>query len=206
MIAILAIVVCAVGVAVILLRRRLRQRQIREFDEQLPEALEMLGRMLRSGHGVAQGLEFVGSRREGAVAREFKRAWDDQNSGQPLEEAIRGITARVESRDAALFSLAVAVNQEYGGNLAESLDRIATTTRSRRELADEIGTLTTPGKVGAIIAVLMPIGMAVALAWIRPGHLDPLYNTWLGRMFSLASIAQMVIGVFLMRRIASSVG
>jgi tight adherence protein B len=206
MIALLALVICGVVIAAVVLRRRLRQRQIREFDEQLPEALEMLGRMLRSGHGVAQGLEFVGSRREGAVAREFKRAWEDQNTGQSLEEAIRGITARVESRDAVLFSLAVAVNQEYGGNLAESFDRIATTTRSRRELADEIGTLTTPGKVGAFIAVLMPIGMAIALAWIRPGHLDPLWNTWLGRMFSLASIAQMVVGVYLMRRIASSVG
>ncbi len=194
------------GAAFLGVRRQLRRRRIRQFDEQLPEALEVLARMLRSGHGAAQGLEFVGKRRDGPVAREFTRVWEDQNTGQPLEQAVRGMVARSGSRDAALFSLAIAVNQEYGGNLAESLDRIAATTRARRELADEIGTLTTPGRIGAVIAILMPIVMAVAISWMRPGHLEPLWTTSIGRLLSLVSLVQLALGTLLLRRIASSVG
>ena len=101
-----------------------RSRRISRFNQQLPEALELLGRSLRAGHSLAAGFGLVASEMQEPISREFGRAFEEQNLGIPLEEAIEGMTLRVPNMDLRFFATAVLLQRQTGGDLAEILDKI----------------------------------------------------------------------------------
>jgi tight adherence protein B len=202
---VLAVVVVALvtaGVA-ISYQRWSEERRIERFNGQLLEALEMLSRALRAGHSVAAGIHNVATNRQGPVAREFQQTWADQNAGRSLTEALAASCGRVPSLELRLFAIAVGINEESGGNLADVLDRLAVTMRARRQLKEDVRTLTAQGRYGAWFAGALPFVMALAITWISPDHLEPLYKTQTGRIMAFIAIAMITVGTLTIRWLAN---
>ena len=100
----------------------------------MPEAVELISRALRAGHGLASGLHLVAEEMKGPVADEFNRVFEEQNLGIPIELALRNMADRIPVMDVRFFVIAVVIQRSTGGDLAEVLDKIGRLIRQRFEL------------------------------------------------------------------------
>ena len=106
----------------------LANRRVAQFEEQFPEAIDLMSRALRAGHAFTTALSMVGEELPDPVGGEFKLAYDRQNFGMPLPDALRSLGARVPLIDARFFVTAVLTQREVGGNLSEVLENLATSS------------------------------------------------------------------------------
>ena len=105
--------------------QRLRTRRLRKFEEQFPEALDLIARALRAGHAFTTGLEMVADEMPAPVGAEFRLLYDQQNYGMPIPDALKRFAERIPVLDARFFVTAVLIQRESGGNLSEVLDNLA---------------------------------------------------------------------------------
>ena len=115
--------------------RLLRARRLSKFEEQFPEAIDLIARTLRAGHAFTTGLRMAADELPQPVAAEFRVLHDQQNFGLPLTDALRAFARRVPIIDARFFVTAVLTQREAGGNLAEVLDNLS--ARDSRALQDQ---------------------------------------------------------------------
>ncbi len=113
---------------------RRRQKRISKFVDAMPEAVELISRALRAGHGLASGLHLVAEEMKGPIADEFNRVFEEQNLGIPIELALRNMADRIPVMDVRFFVIAVVIQRSTGGDLAEVLDKIGRLIRQRFEL------------------------------------------------------------------------
>jgi len=180
---------------------RMRSRRIQKIGAQLPEALDMIARALRAGHAFPAAIAMVGNEAQEPIASEFKITFDEINFGITTPTALLNLAARVPIPDLRYFVLAVMIQLETGGNLAELLTMLANLIRERFKLYGKITVLAAEGKLSAYILVALPFFLAVALQAINPGHLDVLFTDPVGIRLVLTSLIMMVVGSFLMWRI-----
>ncbi|MEL7337758.1 MAG: type II secretion system F family protein, partial [Planctomycetota bacterium] len=141
-----------------------RKRRLSKFGNQMPEALELLGRSLRAGHSLNAGFGLVSKEMEDPLAREFGRAFEEQNLGIPLDEAIEDMADRVPNMDLRFFATAVVLQRQTGGDLAEILDKIGHLIRERLQILGQIQALTGEGRMsGAVLLALPPVLFLVML-------------------------------------------
>ncbi len=124
---------------------RRKQRRIRQFVSAMPDAVELISRALRAGHGLASGLHLVAEEMKGPVADEFSRVFEEQNLGIPIELALRNMADRIPVMDVRFFVIAVIIQRTTGGDLAEVLDKIGRLIRQRFELFGHVKALTAEG-------------------------------------------------------------
>jgi tight adherence protein B len=105
-----------------------RRRRFMQFEEEFPEALDLLTRAIRAGHPLSSGMQMVGSEGPPEVAAEFQRTFEEQRFGIPFDEALVGLVDRTNMVDVRIFAIAVLVQREVGGNLAEILENLAGST------------------------------------------------------------------------------
>lgn len=171
----------------------LRQRRLRQFEERFPEALDLLGRAVRAGHAFTTGLEMIAKESAEPIASEFRTAFDEQNFGLPLRDALMNLTERVPLIDVRFFVTALLIQKETGGNLAEILDGLAHVIRDRFRIYREVRTRTAQGRLTAGILIALPPLMMAALAVLNPGYVGVLFTDPTGiTVLTIAGALQVV--------------
>ena len=184
----------------LVLRFKVSKRQ-RKFEEQFPEALDLIGRALRAGHALTTGLGMVADEIPDPVGTEFRLIHDRQNYGMPLAEALRDFGERVPLLDARFFVTAVLTQRESGGNLAEVLDNLAALIRERFKVKRQVRTVSAHGRItGWVLAFLAPT-LAAILVIIAPEHMALMIQDPLGIQMIVGAMALQIIGVIAIRRI-----
>ena len=140
-----------------------RKRRLRKFEENFPGALDLLGRAVRAGHAFTTGLEMISSECAEPLSSEFRTAFEEQNFGLPMRDALLNLAERVPLIDVRFFVTALLIQKETGGNLAEILDGLARVIRDRFRLYREVQVRTAQGRLTAAILIALPIIMVIAL-------------------------------------------
>jgi tight adherence protein B len=180
---------------------RRRTRRMRLFEEQFPEALDMLSRAMRAGHAFQTALGTAAEELADPVGTELKKVFDRQNFGLPLNDALKELTERVPLVDVKFFVTAVAIQRESGGNLAEILDNLAHVVRERFKVQREVRTHTAHGRFTGFVLLALPAGLALVLSFVAPGQMDLLFKEPLGRMMIGGAIVMQTLGFFWIRRV-----
>jgi tight adherence protein B len=178
-----------------------RHRRLMRFEEQLPDAIDIVTRALRAGHPFGSALSLVAQDMDEPIATEFKRTFADINYGSDVRRALLGLLSRVPSIALMAFVTAVLVQRETGGNLAEILDQISHVVRSRFRFQRRVRTLSAEGRLSAWILALVPLAM-FGLVWLTtPSYLSVMVDTEIGRQLMLAGGLLAIVGVAWVRRI-----
>jgi tight adherence protein B len=183
--------------------RRARARRMARFEEQFPEAVDLLARAIRAGHPFAAGLKMVAEETVDPVAGEFQRVFEEQKFGLSMHESLQGLARRVDLLDVQIFVTAVSIQREVGGNLAEILDQISFTVRERFKIQRQVGVYTAQGRMTGVLLALLPVGLGLLLAVINPGYMGPMFSEPVGQGMLAAATVMQLIGYALIRRITS---
>lgn len=178
-------------------------KRLKKFEEQLPQAVDMIAVSLRAGHALTTGLLMVAEEIPAPLGAEFRLLYDQQTYGKPLSDVLREFADRVPLLDARLFATAVLTQRETGGNLAEVLDKLAAVVRERFHVRRQVRTLSAHGRVtGWTLACLPPV-LAVVLALVAPSHIRLLIDDPLGRQLTAGALGLQAIGMLSIRRIVN---
>ena len=181
--------------------KRLKKRRLRRFEEQFPEAIDLLGRSIRAGHAFPTGLKVVGEESPDPMATEFRQIFDEQKFGLPLEDSLLGLADRIDMVDVRIFVTAILIQREVGGNLAEILDKISYTIRERFTLQRQIRVYTAQGRLTGYNLAALPILLGLAIAALNPEYMAILYEEPMGKVLIAAAAVLQLLGFLLIRRI-----
>jgi tight adherence protein B len=180
-----------------------RKHRSDKISEQLPDALDMMVRSLRAGHGVAAGLQLVTAEMPMPIAIEFGRSFEEQQAGASMRDTVRNMTERVPGNlDLRIFATSLVIQHETGGNLVEILENISTTIRSRYRFFGKLRALTSEARMSGRILGALPIVSALAVAVLNFEYMSPLFTELIGQVILLGGIGFWVAGVVWMRRLA----
>lgn len=180
---------------------RARDKRMTRFDEQLPDALDLMGRALRAGHAFPTALKMVADEASEPLASEFAVVFDEVNFGIAMQDALMNLATRVPSTDLRYFVIAVLIQRETGGNLSELLSNISKIIRDRIKLLGQVRVLSAEGKMSAWVLGLLPFGAALMIQLGNPEFLEVLYTDPAGRKMIAFCLVMMVLGVLAMRKI-----
>lgn len=199
----LAIAGLPIGAAVpwILLRRRQRQRE-RRFEQQLPDALDLLTNSLKAGYSLQAAMEFVGRESTAPLSTEFLRFYDEQRLGVDVRSALLALQERVGTDDVRMFVTSLLLQRETGGNLTELLNSISSLIRQRLQLRGQLDTLTAEPKMSAQLLAAMPFVMFAIVYALNPAYMRPMLVTSTGHSMLALSAVLVVLGYAVMSRIA----
>jgi tight adherence protein B len=178
-----------------------RTRRLNRFEEQFPEALDLLSRAVRAGHAFQTAMGMVADDLSEPVGPEFKKAFDRQNFGLPLREALDEMAQRIGNLDVRFFVTAVLIQRETGGNLAEILDNLAYVVRERFKIRRQVRVHTAHGRFTAWVLLSLPAALAVALSFINPEHIDVLFHERMGQMMLMSAIVMQTVGFLWIRKV-----
>jgi tight adherence protein B len=180
-----------------------KKRRIRQFVAAMPEAVELISRALRAGHGLASGLRLVAEEMKGPVADEFHRVFEEQNLGIPIELALRNMADRIPVMDVRFFVIAVIIQRATGGDLAEVLDKIGRLIRQRFELFGHVKALTAEGRLSGIVLLAMPPALLAFLSVVNNDYVSILFNTPMGVKLLTGTAVLQVVGAWSIKQIVS---
>ena len=173
------------------------------FQEQLPEALDLLARALRSGHALTSGLEMVATEMEDPIKSEIGAAVDEINLGLTFQEAFDNLCARVPSTDLRFFTISILIQRETGGNVAEILDNISHLIRERIQFARQVRALTAEGRYSAGVLICLPVFLFIYIYFVNYSYLSLLWKENIGEMMLLGAVVSQLIGAYLIKRIVT---
>ncbi|WP_322049947.1 type II secretion system F family protein [Paraburkholderia bannensis] len=191
------------GALPLLYVRRKRAKRLRNLERQLPEACDMLARALRSGHAFSLAIDMVGTEFAEPMGGEFRTTFDEINYGVSLNEALANLATRVPIRDLRYFVIAVLIQRETGGNLAEVLDGITVLIRERFKLFDKVRVLSAEGRLSAWILGLMPFVVGTAMMFLNPDFMQVLWQDPVGLKMIGVALSGIVVGVIWMSRVVA---
>ncbi len=178
-----------------------KRKRLTTFEQQLPDALDLMGRALRAGHAFSGALKMVGDEMPEPVAGEFRITFDELNYGISLQDALQNMATRVPSDDLRYFVIAVLIQRETGGNLTELLDSISALIRARLKLLGTVRVLSAEGRLSAWILGILPIAMAIILNIINPKFMSVLWTDPFGLKLVWIMLVLMIVGAYWMRRV-----
>jgi tight adherence protein B len=179
----------------------LASRRQAKFDEQLPSTLQLLSGALQAGHSLQQAVDTVVHEAGDPIAAEFQRVLTEARLGRPLEEAFEAMAKRTRSIDFEWTVMAIRLQRQVGGNLAEVLSTVSQTIRDRYSLKRQIRALSAEGRLSSLILSILPVLLFAALLVFNPLFLRPLFTTRLGIMMMAGSAVLMIFGVFWLKKI-----
>lgn len=180
---------------------RARAKHMQQFERQLPEALDLMARALRAGHAFPTAIKMVADEMKDPIGGEFRILFDETNYGVPQQTALLNLASRTDSTDLSYFVIAVLIQRDSGGNLAELLDNISAIIRARLKLYGEIRTLSAEGRLSAWILGCLPFVTAAMVNIVNPGFMKVLWEDPAGLNFIYGALTMMVVGVLWMRKI-----
>jgi tight adherence protein B len=180
---------------------RARHRRLKQLETQLPDALDLIVRALRAGHAFSSALQMAATEMNEPLASELRLTHEEVNFGVPLDQALLGLEERVPLMDLRYFVVAVLVQREAGGNLAEVLSNLSRLVRERLKLLGRVRVLTAEGRLSAWILSLMPFMLFALIATFNPKFMEPLWNDPYGISLVRVMLAMMLFGVLCLRHI-----
>jgi tight adherence protein B len=177
-----------------------RASRFKEFERQLPEALDLMARALRAGHAFSVGMKMVGDEFSDPIGPEFSRTVEEISFGIDVPEAMHNLNERVISTDLKFFITALVVQRETGGNLAEIIEAISRLIRQRFELLGRVKALSAEGRLSGIVLFAMPFVMGGVLWWMNEDYMRLLIEDDLGIMAAGVAGLLMVFGAIVMKK------
>lgn len=178
-----------------------RKRRLGIFGKQVPGALELLSRSLRSGHSLAAGFHLVATEMPEPIAREFGRVFEEQNLGIPLEEALSDMADRIPNMDIRFFATAVILQRSTGGDLAEILDKIGHLVRERLQILGQVQALTGEGRLSGVVLLALPPVLFLVMLYLNKDYIMMLFTEPLGRKMLVFALVTQLIGALAIRKI-----
>jgi tight adherence protein B len=181
--------------------KRRRSVRLKRFEEQFPEALDLLSRAIRAGHAFQTAMGMVAEELPEPVGPEFKKTFEQQNYGLPLRDALNAMPERIPLMDVHFFVTAVLIQRDTGGNLSEILDNLARVVRERFKILRQVRVHTAHGRMTGYVLLALPAALGVALSVINRGHMEPLFREHMGQMLLLGAAVMQTIGYFWIKQV-----
>ena len=178
-----------------------RSSRFRRFEEQFPEALDLLSRAIRAGHAFQTAMGMVGEELTEPVGPEFKKTFERQNFGLPLKDAMDELADRVAILDVRFFVTAVAIQRETGGNLAEILDNLAHVVRERFKIRRQVRVHTAHGRFTGYVLLALPAALGAVLSYLSPEHMRLLFQERMGHIMLIAAMVMQTVGFIWIRQV-----
>jgi tight adherence protein B len=178
-------------------------RRAEKLREQLPDVLTIMASSLRAGHSFLQALDTTAKEIAQPAATEFQRVVAEIRLGRSAEDALGSLAERVGSADFKWAVLAVNIQREVGGNLAEILDNVADTLRERATMRRQIRVLTSEGRLSAWLLALMPFGIAMYMFAVNREYIMLLFTSKIGFVMLGGAAGALVVGILWMRKIVN---
>jgi tight adherence protein B len=181
----------------------MRQRSVRmkKFEEQFPEALDLLSRAIRAGHAFQTAMQMVADELGEPVGPEFRKTFEQQNYGLPLRDALNQMIERIPIIDVRFFVTAVLIQRETGGNLSEILDNLAHVVRERFKVLRQVRVHTAHGRFTGWVLLALPAALAIALNFINPEHMQLLFRERMGQMMLMGAVVMQTIGFIWIKKV-----
>jgi tight adherence protein B len=202
--------VIGVGVGIIVgfilppvILRYLAKRRAKKFEAALPDVLMLVATSLASGFSLLQALDSVAKDAPEPASKEFSRALAEARIGSDVSDALDHMGARMDSQNMRWTTMAIRIQREVGGNLAETLRTTAATLREREMLKRQVKTLSAEGKLSAYILIALPIGVLLFSTWTNYEYVSLLWTTFLGICMSIAGIISMAFGIWWMSKVVN---
>lgn len=191
----------AVAMLPVMYMRRKAAARLRKFEEQFPDCLDFIARSMRAGHAFSVSLDLVHREYGEPLASEMRRAFEEQNLGQPLEIVLRKLAQRMPSMDVHFFASAVLMQKRTGGNLAELLERLAQLIRERFKLRARVRAISAMGVMSGRVLASIPAVVAGLMLVLNPTYIRFFVNDPVGRMLLAGSLGMQFIGFLVIRKI-----
>jgi tight adherence protein B len=179
------------------------RRRARAFEDQLPDILTTIAGSLKAGHSFKQGLQSVVDEDHQPASAEFRRVLTETSLGRPMDDALAEMADRTASENFEFAITAVTIQRQVGGSLAGLFDMVAETVRERQQFARKIRGLTAMGRMSAYVLVGLPFFVALAITFMNPGYMGPLYHTKTGHYLIVGTIVMMGLGSLMLKKIVS---
>jgi len=191
------------GTLPLLYVRRMGSQRVRKFEEQFPDCLEFISRSMRAGHAFSVSLEMAHHEFSEPLAGEFRRTFEEQNLGQPLEIVLQKLGQRIPSMDVQFFISAVMLQKRTGGNLAELLDKLAHIIRERFKLRGRIRALSAQGLMSGRILAAIPAVVGVMMFLANPSYARFFIDDPVGNQMAAGALGMQLIGYLIIRKIVT---
>jgi tight adherence protein B len=179
----------------------MRARRIARLRAQLPDAVMLVAGALRAGSSLPQSIAQAARELPSPAGREFDLVVREQRLGVGLDASMSGLERRAPLEEVTLFAAAVRIAQESGGNLAETLERLAETLRRKAAVEGKIDALTAQGRLQGWVMAALPVVVGAALIVIEPQAMRPLWLTWQGWAVCAVIVVLLGLGLHVIRRI-----
>ncbi|MFL9898096.1 type II secretion system F family protein [Paraburkholderia fungorum] len=190
-----------VGLLPAMILRRKRAKRVLQLERQLPDAADLIARALRAGHSFPAALGMVGEELPDPLGGEFALAFDEINYGVSMNDALLNMVNRVPVDDLRYFVIAVLIQREAGGNLAEILGSISGIIRERLKLLGKVRVLSAEGRLSAWILGVLPFAILGLLSVLNPGYINVFWNDPAGVQLAAVALTMMLFGILWMRKV-----
>jgi tight adherence protein B len=180
-----------------------RKKRFGQFEQGLPEAIDLMVSALRAGHSLVSALGLVANESPDPIGSEFKICFDEQNYGLDLRTAMDNLVARVPLQDLRIIVTAILIQRSSGGNLAEVLDKAAYLVRERFRLRRQVQTHTAQGRLTGWILTFLPVVLGIALYLVNPDTMSLLWHRDLGIKLLYSAGVMTLVGAFVIRKIVN---
>lgn len=178
--------------------QHLRNQRMHLIGQALPDALDLMARSMQAGHAFTSALHVAAKDCAPPLSHELRTVFEEINFGVGTTQALQGLSARVASEDVRYFVVAVVIQNETGGNLAEVLKNTAQLIRERQKIAGVVRVLSSEGRISAVILSVLPFALAAVMSWLNPGFVSKLWNDPMGLQLVYLSLVLMALGILWM--------
>jgi tight adherence protein B len=180
-----------------------RARRFRQFQQRLPEALDLMVSALRAGHSMVGALGTAAKESPEPIGREFRLCFEEQNFGIDLRTAVENLVERVPLQDVRMITTAMLINKESGGNLAEVLEKTGNVIRERFRLQQQIRVHTAQGRLTGWVLSLLPVILGTIIYLENPNYMSVLFTNPVGRKAIMIAATMNVLGLLVIRKIVN---
>jgi len=203
-----AIFYAAIALVVLLLLPKLalkllNVKRANRINQDLPDALAQISGSLRSGATFTSAIEIMVNESKGPISQEFGLLIKEQKIGIKPQDALENLAERIQSEDIDLVVTASLIARDVGGNLAETFERLSMMLRRKVEMEGKIEALTSQGKLQGWVVSLLPFGIMLALSFIEPEAIEPMFTTFLGWGFLAVILILELMGALMISKIVS---
>jgi tight adherence protein B len=181
----------------------MRSRRMLKFEEQFPEAMDLLARALRAGHALTTGLAMVADELKDPIGPEFKTLYDEQNFGLPLPQALKNFAMRIPLLDARFFVTAVLTQRDAGGNLSEVLDNLATIIRDRFRVKRQVRVISAHGRITGWVLSALPTALGLFFVFTSPDKYIDFVMHPMGMQMVAGALLLQLVGVLIIKKIVT---
>lgn len=195
-----AVLLGAIPVLYVHVKVRMR---LKRFAGQLPDALDLLSSSVKGGQSLNAAIQNVADEMPDPIADEFKTLADELTFGVGFDDALRHLSARVNTPDVRFFASALMIQKETGGSLAEVLDGLQKTVRERFRILGQVKTLTAQGKLSGIIVGLLPVALCGFIYFANPDYMRDLFVTDIGKKMLIGGTSLLMLGAYIIYKIVN---